>query len=159
MADPAPVRRSDTLSLNTTTLLEEIMNRPVSTKYLILVVLLLTFAATAKEAKDTGYQTATIVGVEPVAAASDYADSPTDAPLVPQTYSYDVRIRVNCSEYVGRYESATDYLPAAFAANQKIDVRLTGHVIYVSLPAHDRALKMGIVGRKRLKEQACPATS
>jgi len=135
------------------------MNRLLFSKYLIPVVLLATLPAVAKEPKETGYQAATILGVEPVAAASNYVDSPTDAPLTPETYSYDVRIRLNCSEYVGRYESATDYLPAAFAANQKIDVRLTGHVIYVSLPAHDRAIKMGIVGRKHLKEQACPATS
>ena len=135
------------------------MNRLLFSKYLIPVVLLATLPAVAKEPKETGYQAATILGVEPVAVASNYVDSPTDAPLMPQTSSYDVRIRVNCSEYVGRYESATDYLPAAFAANKKIDVRLTGHVIYVSLPAHDRAIKMAIVGRKHLKEQTCPATS
>jgi hypothetical protein len=135
------------------------MNRLLSTKYFVLSVLLLTLAVAAKESKDTGYQAATIVGIEPVPAASDNIDSPTDAPLMPETYSYDVRIRVNCSEYVGRYESATDYLPAAFKANQKIDVRFTNHVMYVSLPSHDRAIKMGIVGRKHLKEQACPATS
>ena len=135
------------------------MNRLFFRKCFVPVVLLVTLPAAAKEPKETGYQTATVVGVEPVAAASNYVDSPTDAPLMPQTYSYDVRIRVNCSEYVGRYQSATDYLPAAFSANQKVDVRLTGHAMYISLPSHDRAIKMGIVGRRRLKEQACPATS
>lgn len=136
------------------------MNRLTFTAFLIPVVLLATLAAAAKEPKETGYQTAMVVGVESVAGVSNYVgDSPTDAPLMPQSYSYDVKIRLNCNVYVGRYESATDYLPAAFAANHTIDVRLTGHVIYVSLPAHDRAIKMGIVSRKRLKEQACPATS
>jgi hypothetical protein len=140
--------------------MEEIMNRLVLTAALIVVVLLATLATYAKEPKETGYQTAMVLGVDPVAAESNYVGvSPTDAPLGPQTYAYDVRIRLNCNVYTARYESVTDYLPAAFAANHTVDVRLAAHVVYVSLPTQDREIKMGIVGRKRVKEQACPATT
>lgn len=136
------------------------MNRLFSLAFVIPAVLFVASAAIAKQHQGTGYETATIVAVEPAAATSNYVGTtPTDAPLMPQTYNYDVRIRLNCNVYVGRYESATDYLPTAFAANHTVDVRLTKHVLYVSLPQQDREIKMSIIGRKQLKEQACPAAS
>lgn len=136
------------------------MNRLFFTSSLITVVLLATLATQGREPKETGYQTAVVVGVDRVTADSNYVGvSPTDAPLMPEAYRYDVTIGLNCNVYTARYESATDYLPAAFAANHKIDVRMTGHAVYVSLASQDREIKMGIVGRKRLKERACPATS
>ncbi len=40
-----------------------------------------------------------------------------------EDYSYDIGIRLNCDVYIGRYESATDYLPAVFAPQHTVDVR------------------------------------
>lgn len=85
--------------------------------------------------------------------------SPTDAPLQAESYTYDVGTRLNCDMYVGRYESATDYLPVGFAPHHTVDVRLARHIIYVSLPEHDREVKMRIVSRKHLTEQACPVNA
>lgn len=108
---------------------------------------------------ETGYQTATVVSVDKYAAPSNYIGSPTDAPLRTESYAYDIGIRVDCDVYVGRYESATDYLPAVFAANHPVDVRLQKHALYVSLPFGDRVVKMGIVGHHHIRENSCPTAS
>lgn len=112
--------------------------------------------AFAKASKQAGYQTATVISVEKHVTIPTYVGSPSDAPLQTQEYSYDVGIRLNCNVYVGRYESATDYLPTDFATNHNVDVRLEKHVMYVSLSQQDRDIKLGIVSHKRLSEQACP---
>lgn len=133
------------------------MKRILSLSVLVLPILLVYWQADAKQNKTTGYETATITSVEKHVSPSNYlGDSPSDAPLQAEEYSYDVGLRLNCNLYVGRYESAIDYLPAAFAPNHTVDVRWDKHVIYVSLPEHDREIKLGIVGHKRIKEPACP---
>ena len=85
--------------------------------------------------------------------------APTDAPLQAEDYSYDIGIRLDCNIYIGRYESATDYLPSVFSPNHAVDVRVQKHIMYVSLPESDREVKMGIVGHRRVKEESCPANS
>jgi hypothetical protein len=81
--------------------------------------------------------------------------SRSDAPLQAEGYSYDIGIRLNCDVYVGRYESAIDYLPSAFATQHAVDVRLQKHIMYVSLPDADREVKMGIVNHRLLKGEQC----
>jgi hypothetical protein len=75
--------------------------------------------------------------------------------LQARDYSYDIGIRLNCNLYVGRYESATRYLPSVFAPNHQVDVRLHKHIMYVSLPFSDEEVMMGIVGHKRVKDEVC----
>jgi hypothetical protein len=105
-----------------------------------------------------GYQQATVVKVEKYEAASTYVGGgATDAPLQPEVYAYDIGLKVNCDVYVGRYESATDYLPSIFARNHEVDVRVQKHILFVSLPDSDRDVKMGILSHRRLKEQSCTA--
>jgi hypothetical protein len=105
-----------------------------------------------------GYQLATVVKVEKYEVPSNYVGgSATDAPLQPEVYAYDIGLKVNCDVYVGRYQSATDYLPSIFARNHEVDVRVQKHILFVSLPDSDRDVKMGIVSHRRLKEQSCTA--
>jgi hypothetical protein len=102
------------------------------------------------------YQTATVVSGDKHVAESNYVGgSPSDAPLQAEGYSYDIGIRLNCDVYVGRYESAIDYLPSAFATQHAVDVRLQKHIMYVSLPDADREVKMGIVNHRLLKGEQC----
>jgi hypothetical protein len=115
-------------------------------------------ADTKRESKDQ-YQTATVVSVDKHVSQSNYIGSPSDAPLQAEDYSYDIGIRLNCNIYVGRYESATNYLPSVFSPKRSVDVRLQKHVMYVSLPESDREVKMGIVGHSRVKEEGCAANS
>jgi len=134
------------------------MKRVLMTSGLMLTALLVYLHAdTKKESKDQ-YQTATVVTVDKHHSESSYVGgSPSDATLQADDYSYDIGIRLNCNIYVGRYQSATDYLPSIFSPNHEVDVRLQKHVIYVSLPDSDREVKMGIVAHRRVKEAACPA--
>jgi hypothetical protein len=119
-------------------------------------VLLICVHAWAKETTADGYQTATVVSVNKHVSASNYfGDNPVDAPLRAREYSYDIGIRLNCDVYVGRYESATRYLPSVRAPNPEVDVRLYKHILYVSLPFSDEEVMMGIVGHKRVKDEMC----
>ena len=123
------------------------------------VLLVYLHADTKRESKDH-YQTATVVSVDKHISESNYeGGSPSDAPLQAQGYSYDIGIRLSCNIYVGRYESATDYLPAVFSPKHAVDVRLQKHVMHVSLPESDREVKMGIIGHRRIKEEGCAANS
>ena len=116
-------------------------------------------ADTKRESKDQ-YQTATVVSVDKHVSESNYVGgSPSDAPLQAEDYSYEIGIRLNCNIYIGRYESATDYLPSVFSPKHSVDVRLQKHIMYVSLPESDREVKMGIVGHSRVTEEGCPANS
>jgi hypothetical protein len=121
-------------------------------------VLFICLHARAKQTTQDGYQTAAVVSVKKHVSASNYVgDNPSDAPLQAREYSYGIGIRLNCSVYFGRYESATRYLPSVFAPNQKVDVRLHKHIMYVSLPFSDEEVMMGIVGHKRVKDEVCLA--
>ncbi|HTR66121.1 MAG TPA: hypothetical protein VMH85_10130 [Terriglobales bacterium] len=130
--------------------------------FLVLVpgVLLVCLFASAKQDSKQGYQTAKVVSVEKHETSSNnVGGNPSDAPLQAEDYSYDIGIRLECDVYVGRYQSAIDYLPSVFAPNHEVDVRLQKHILYVSLPYGDREVKMGIVSHRRLKEKDCPVSS
>jgi len=83
-------------------------------------------AAYANEPEETAYQTAMVVAVDTVAAESNYVGvSPTDAPLGPQTYAYDVRIRLNCNVYTHGTNRAPTCLNRRFRSESL--VRCTTH--------------------------------
>jgi hypothetical protein len=114
-------------------------------------------AETKDKAKNESYQPGTVVTVDKHVSESNYLGTPTDAPLQADDYSYDVGIRVNCTVYVGRYESAIDYLPSSFAPNHSVEVLLQRYILYVRMPGLEREVKMGIVARKHVKNDACRA--
>jgi hypothetical protein len=104
-----------------------------------------------------GYQTATVVTVKKIDTTPQFiGGNPTDAPSQAEEYAYEIGLRLECTNYVGRYESAIDYLPAALAPNKEVDVRLEKHWMYVSLNS-DREIKMGITRHERVHSEACPA--
>jgi hypothetical protein len=122
-------------------------------------VLLVYLSADAKPSSDTGYETATVVSVQKYQVPSNYlGDNPVDAPLQARDYSYDIGVRFECNVYVGRYHSATNYLPSGFAPDKTVEVRLQKHIMYVSLPDHDWDVKMGIVGHRHVKDESCQAS-
>ena len=72
-------------------------------------------ARTKRDCHDLS-QAATVISVNRQGSPSHYpGGNPSDAPLVAKGYRYDIGIRLGCNIYVGRYESAIDYLPSAFA--------------------------------------------
>lgn len=134
------------------------MKHVYSLAVLVSAVFVMLSQAQTEHAKGT-YQNATVVSVDKYAAPSNYAGTtPTDAPLQPQAYTYDVSVRVNCNVYVGRYESAIDYLPSVLAPNKAVDARVDKHRIYINVPGSDQQVKMGIVSHKRA-EQGCSSSS
>ncbi len=103
-----------------------------------------------------GYQTATVVSVQALEATQRtyVGGNPSDAPTEPQEFAYSIGLKVNCTMYVGRYESATDYLPAAFKPQSAVDVRLAKHWMYVSLPM-DHEIKLALMSHHALLDGAC----
>jgi len=107
----------------------------------------------------SGYQTATVVSVDRHTSEPYYNGGGVDTPLRARTYAYDIGIRLDCNLYIGRYESATKYLPSVFAPSHQVDVRLRKHILYISLSLTDEEVSMGIVGHRRVKDETCSASS
>lgn len=121
----------------------------------LLVIATILFAHQVASAKDQPrpYQQATVVSVQNYEAPSSYIGTATDAPLQAEVHSYDIGLRLKCTDYVVRYVSALDYLPSVFSPNNTVEVSMQKHVAYVRLP-DDREVKMSI-GRQTAGP--CPA--
>jgi hypothetical protein len=100
------------------------------------------------------YQAATVVSVTNREPPSNYLGNPTDAPLRPQVYSYDVGIRLDCTIYVVRYDTGLDYLPSVFSPHQTVEVSLERHAMAVNVPGSGE-LSLGIVSRSHVNESSC----
>jgi len=117
---------------------------------LMLVALPMFYVSPSRNARE--YVEGTVVGVESHQVESPGftvgGSNPSDAPLTSHYYVYEVSIRVGCETYVGRYETPFHYLPSAFASAQRLELRLTKHVMYFEIPYSD-GIRMGIVRRYR----------
>ena len=104
--------------------------------------------ASSKHTQSNAYLEGTVLQVERHETKQSTAGSnPSDAPLAdPETYDYDIAVRVNCRTYVGRYETWYDYVPASLSASQKIQLRLAHGTMYVDVP-NQREVPMRIVNR------------
>lgn len=135
------------------------MKKFIVTSAVVCCALTCLYANNSGNTNKEGYQQATVIKVDKFQIPSTYVGgSPTDAPLEPEVYAYDIGLRLNCDLYVGRYQSPTDYLPSIFTRNHSVDVRVQKHILYVSLPDSDRDVKMGIVSHGRVKEGNCAAS-
>lgn len=122
---------------------------------LLLAALVCVRAQAKDESKKETYQPGTVLTVDKHVPESNYIGSPSDAPLQGDDYSYDIGIRVNCMVYVGRYESAIDYIPSSFVPNHEVEVLTHKHILYVRMPELGREVKMGIVAHTRVKDDVC----
>ena len=103
----------------------------------------------------SGYQSATVISVESHENPFNYAGgNPSDAPLRSQVYSYYIGIRLGCTIYQTRYDTAFEYLPTVFTPNHLVDIIPQRRVIYVRFPG-DREVRMGVDSRSSVKGQPC----
>jgi len=86
------------------------------------------------------YQPATVVSV-------------TNLNTSPEYY-FDIGIRMNCMLYVGRYKSASNFVPSPIAPNNSVDVRVEEHWIYLFLPP-DREVEMRLMNSKSSEDKSC----
>lgn len=133
------------------------MTRRIAVAVVVLLALSLPLVY-AKESQPKPYQDATVLRVDKHDEATRTGgDNPSDAPLPdPETFSYDIAVRVNCGTYVGRYQSWYDYVPSLFSPNQKIHLRLTRSVMYIPVP-NQKEVEMPIVS-KHVERGPCEAT-
>jgi hypothetical protein len=114
-------------------------------------------AAKADSNKKSQYLAGTVLQVqkhEEDSASNYVADNPSDAPLRSDVFAYDISIRVNCATYIGRWDSAFDYIPGLFTPNHTVKVRLEKHLMYVDVPG-EKEFRMGLVQRPRGPNAPC----
>jgi len=127
--------------------------------YITVAVLVIvpTLNASVMRGKASPFVQGTVVDVEKHKVYSPETtlggSNPSDAPLTSHYYAYEVSVRVDCTTYVGRYETPFNYLSSVFSPQQPIQVRLTKHVMYFDLP-NDPDMRMGIIHRR----PACGST-
>jgi len=125
----------------------EINDRIVMPVFLIAILML---HGSAAQGYLEEYVQGTVVEVQKHKTQSpEYTEggsNPSDAPLASRYYTYEVAVRVGCKTYVGRYETPFGYLPSVFARAQRIELRLTKHVMYFDLP-YSAGIRMRIVHR------------
>jgi hypothetical protein len=100
------------------------------------------------------FQKAVVVSVQEREPNMPRRRNPTDAPVARSEKDYDISLRVNCSVYVGRYESETDDLPGAFAVGQALDVSPGKHILYVKIPG-SRDTQMTLIRRYAATDNSC----
>ena len=122
--------------------------KKISIVIAVLAAMLAVINASAKESKIRQYFEGTVIRVDKYEPQQVVAgQNPSDAPLAdPETFAYDVAVHVNCGTYVGRYQSWYDYVPSVFAADRKIQLRLTRSVMYVNVP-NEKELELSIVSK------------
>jgi uncharacterized protein involved in exopolysaccharide biosynthesis len=117
--------------------------------FMLFAIVLGALLTTAHAATKAQYQTATVVSVESRAIPSKVAgDNPSDAPLQPEVYSYNIGILLGGTVYQTTYDSAFNALPSPFTPNHSVQVSLKKHVMDVELPGDD-AVEMAIESRTR----------
>lgn len=111
-------------------------------------ICVLALAAQATTAR-LGVRRATVISIakEPPVEGFRAGDNPSDASMRSESYDYDVTLRIGCGTYVGRYESAYDYLPSTISANNKIKVTLEKR--FVDVNSGSQQIRMPIVHRSR----------
>jgi len=123
--------------------------------FLLLGVANLCAQAKQETTKDT-YASGTVLNVDKHVRESNYLGTPTDTPLQPEYYGYDVGIRVNCTVYTARYESALDNMPVTLAPDHTVQVSLQKHTLHVRMPELGREVDLQMVGHKPAKGNGCP---
>jgi len=122
-------------------------------KLCIAIVVFLTAGAMLGASSNRGarYVQGTVVDVQEHKMQSpDYTlggSNPSDAPLTSRYYVFDIAVRVDCTTYVGHYQTAFNYLPSIFTRDQKIEMRLTKRVMYFDVPNYPD-FRIGITRRK-----------
>ncbi len=134
------------------------MNKVLTLAFLLFAVTSVVLNAQTEAAKK-GYQ-ATVIHVDehmmPANLIGGVTDMDNEVPQ-PQHYVYDVKVRLGCDVYVGRYESPVNHLPPAFSPNHNLSVRLNGDLMDVSTADANRPLNLWVVSSQRASDSACAA--
>ena len=125
----------------------------------VLIVCVFAVAATSPLYPQTRTRntTATVISVHRnhgVSPTSYAGSNPSDAPLQSRYYAYDIAVRLNCTNYVVRYESASDYLLSAFAARHQMTARLDDDRLLFEVAGYGQ-MDMPIVSHSPVKEGSC----
>jgi hypothetical protein len=108
-------------------------------------------AAASAQPKTKTYQTGIILSVQKE-EANGGSYGKTDAPVRSTAFAYDVSVQVGDTELIGRYQSATDYLPSTWTKGDSVEVSIDRHRTYLKgSSAEDFELR--IVSRRPLRKE------
>jgi hypothetical protein len=97
-------------------------------------------ASTDNQYLKAAYQPATVVSVTKLNTSPEYY--------------FDIGVQMNCMLYVGRYKSASNFVPSPIAPNDNVDVRVEEHWMYVFLPPN-REVEMRLMSSKSSENKSC----
>jgi hypothetical protein len=117
---------------------------------LFLVVLVTVTTASAAPLRNA-CESGKIVSVRKLAAdVTSFLGSPSDAPLQASAFVYEVRVRVDDSILVARYESAIDHLPASLMPGKSVKIRTEHHRVFFTEPCL-KDFEFTVVSHQRLR--------
>lgn len=131
-------------------------------KRIVLAAFLVCFLSTAfyaqSDAPRSSYQLGTVVHVKEHMMPANFIGGVIDDTVPqPQQYIYDVSVRIDCVDYVIRYESTVNHLPAIFSLHSTVDVRRDGDRMDIVSPGSGSVLTLGIVSSVRASDPGCAA--
>jgi len=104
-------------------------------------------AGTAQQ-KEMAYHSGTILSIQKSeATGTSYS---TDSPSSPPVFTYDLSVRVGDTVLVGRYQSATDYVPGTWAAGSFAQVRTDKHRMYLKGPSSEEFV-LSVLARNHVR--------
>ena len=131
-------------------------------KRTLLTAFLACFLSTAlyaqSDAPRNSYQLGTVVHIKEHMMPANFIGGVIDGTIPqPQEYIYDVSVRIDCVDYVIRYDSLVNQRPAIFSLGNSVDVRVDVDRMDVAMPRSGGVLTMGIVSSSRVSDQGCAA--
>jgi hypothetical protein len=123
------------------------------TRGLLIGILILVVTASAQpKTKAKAYQAGTILSVQKQEASGVSYRKATDAPARSSVFIYDVSVQLNDVVVVGRYQSATDFLPNIWSKGSAVEVSMHGHRMYLKGSSVED-FELNIVSRRRLRKE------
>jgi hypothetical protein len=120
------------------------------TKWGLLIWILIVVAGASAQPKTKAYQAGTILSVEKQEANGVSYRKATDAPGRSSVFIYDVSVQMTDVVLIGRYQSATDFVPSTWTKGSAVEVSIHRHRMYLK-GSSSEDFELNIVGRRRMR--------
>jgi hypothetical protein len=122
------------------------------TKWGLLIWILILVAAASAQPKTKVYQAGTIISVQKQEVNGVSYRKATDAPGRSSVFNYDVSVQLTDVVLIGRYQSATDFVPSTWTKGNAVEVSVHGHRMYLK-GASGEDFELNIVSRRRMRKE------
>jgi len=121
-------------------------------RWVVLVCVLIFAALAAAQRNAKSYEPGTVMSVEKLEPNDVSYRKITDAPLRSSGSVYNISVQVAGNVIVGRYASASDYLPSMLTQGKSVSVRTDKHRMYLKEPFGED-IELPVVSHRRIRKQ------